>query len=218
MKGYGTGIELKDNRSYYAFMARPRRSEHNREMLLEQGIELLSTQGYHGTGLKQILDAVKVPKGSFYNYFESKEVFVAEIIRRYSDNLLERFEYIVATSTDGPVATIKQAYGELVSEYEQSDRRQGCLIGDMAAELGHDSPVIQQALSRALKRWKRYFVPLMERAQQAGEVRRDIAAGALADTFLNAWEGSLLRMKIDNDATGLRRNLDLMLDVLFAPC
>jgi TetR/AcrR family transcriptional repressor of nem operon len=199
-------------------MARPRRSEHNRDMLLEQGIELLSTQGYHGTGLKQILDAVKVPKGSFYNYFESKEAFVAAIIRRYADNLLGRFERSVATSADGPMATIKRAYAELISDHEQSDHRQGCLIGDMAAELGHDSPAIQAALAEALTRWKGCFAPLMEKAQQSGEVRRDIDAEVLVDVFLNAWEGSLLRMKIENDTTALRRNFDLMMDVLFAPC
>ncbi|HSN23524.1 MAG TPA: TetR/AcrR family transcriptional regulator, partial [Methylomicrobium sp.] len=39
----------------------------NRENLLSQGVALLMQQGYHGTGLKEILDAVQIPKGSFYN-------------------------------------------------------------------------------------------------------------------------------------------------------
>ena len=53
-------------------MARPRRSEQTREVLIEEGIRQLAAHGYHGTGIKQILDAVCVPKGSFYNYFDSK--------------------------------------------------------------------------------------------------------------------------------------------------
>ncbi|MDO9268572.1 MAG: TetR family transcriptional regulator, partial [Methylobacter sp.] len=36
----------------------------NRENLLNQGVTLLMEQGYHGTGLKEILDAVQIPKGS----------------------------------------------------------------------------------------------------------------------------------------------------------
>ena len=35
------------------------------EQLLDQGVQLLMNQGYHGTGLKLILDTVKIPKGSF---------------------------------------------------------------------------------------------------------------------------------------------------------
>ncbi|OUS39938.1 TetR family transcriptional regulator, partial [Oleispira antarctica] len=54
-------------------MNRPRRSEQTREALIEAGIEQLSRHGYHGTGIKQILDEVSVPKGSFYNFFASKE-------------------------------------------------------------------------------------------------------------------------------------------------
>ena len=60
----------------------------NRENLLNHGVALLMQQGYHGTGLQEILDAVQVPKGSFYNYFGSKENFAAEIIGHYIEPYL----------------------------------------------------------------------------------------------------------------------------------
>ncbi|NET33869.1 MAG: TetR/AcrR family transcriptional regulator, partial [Cyanothece sp. SIO1E1] len=65
-------------------MARPKRNENIREKLLEQGLQLFISQGYHGTGIKEVVDQVRVPKGSFYNYFESKDHFGAEVIRHYS--------------------------------------------------------------------------------------------------------------------------------------
>ena len=55
----------------------------NRENLLNQGVLLLTRQGYHGTGLKAILDAVQIPKGSFYNYFPSKEQYTAAVVGHY---------------------------------------------------------------------------------------------------------------------------------------
>ena len=64
----------------------------NRENLLNQGVGLLMQQGYHGTGLKEILDAVQIPKGSFYNYFGSKENFAAEIIEHYIVPYLEQLQ------------------------------------------------------------------------------------------------------------------------------
>ena len=68
-------------------MARPRQNEHKREELLQKGMDLLSDHGYHGTGLKKILDTVAVPKGSFYNYFESKEALFVDIM----DDMCQRF-------------------------------------------------------------------------------------------------------------------------------
>ena len=66
-------------------MLKPTKKELNRDNLLNQGVTLLMGQGYHGTGLQEILDAVNVPKGSFYNYFGSKEDFGAEVIQHYTD-------------------------------------------------------------------------------------------------------------------------------------
>lgn len=54
-----------------------------RELLLRTGVELLTEQGFSATGIDQILRRVGVPKGSFYNYFKSKEAFGAELIERY---------------------------------------------------------------------------------------------------------------------------------------
>ena len=61
-------------------MLKSAKKELNRENLLTQGVTMLMGQGYHGTGLQEILDASNIPKGSFYNYFGSKENFGAEVI------------------------------------------------------------------------------------------------------------------------------------------
>ncbi|MDB5769038.1 MAG: transcriptional regulator, TetR family, partial [Collimonas fungivorans] len=55
-----------------------------RATLLETGLRLFAEQGYNGTGIKEIVDATGVPKGSFYNYFKSKEDFGAEVISFYA--------------------------------------------------------------------------------------------------------------------------------------
>ena len=42
-----------------------------REEIVRKGAALIHAQGYNATGIKQILDAAGVPKGSFYFYFKS---------------------------------------------------------------------------------------------------------------------------------------------------
>ena len=41
-------------------------------------------RSFHSVGLNQILSAVKVPKGSFYHYFKSKEEFGVEMLTHYA--------------------------------------------------------------------------------------------------------------------------------------
>ncbi|MFE8070382.1 TetR family transcriptional regulator C-terminal domain-containing protein [Marinobacteraceae bacterium S3BR75-40.1] len=199
-------------------MARPRRSQQTREDLLREGVELLSEQGYHGTGLKEILDRVKAPKGSFYNYFESKEAYTAELIEHYTDHLLGLMDRYLEQAPDDPPTVIRNIYGLMIGEFEAHDCTQGCLLGNLAAEISAHHPRCQAALRRAFHAWEQRFVPLLERGQAKGQFRSDIPAGALAGLFWNAWEGGILRMKMEGSTQSLRATVDLLLDgVLAAP-
>ena len=48
--------------------------------LLQIGAKYVHLKGFNNTGLQEILKEAKVPKGSFYFYFKSKEEFGLEII------------------------------------------------------------------------------------------------------------------------------------------
>ena len=52
-----------------------------REQILQTTCNLLEKQGYHGTGLNEIVKESGAPKGSLYYYFpEGKEQITAEAV------------------------------------------------------------------------------------------------------------------------------------------
>src|SRR5215813_5667914 len=54
-----------------------------RERLLDAGVEIFHRRGFNGCGVQEITEAAGVPKGSFYNHFESKEALGAAVLDRY---------------------------------------------------------------------------------------------------------------------------------------
>src|SRR5436190_501822 len=55
----------------------------SRERLLDSAVDLLQRQGYHGTGLNELLERSEAPRGSLYHYFPGgKEQIGAEAIAR----------------------------------------------------------------------------------------------------------------------------------------
>src|SRR5260370_27559509 len=54
-----------------------------KERILEAAEEIMLQKSFHSVGLNEILSAVKVPKGSFYHYFQSKEQFGVELLKHY---------------------------------------------------------------------------------------------------------------------------------------
>lgn len=186
-----------------------------RTKLLDQGVLILMEKGYHGTGLKEVLDIVKIPKGSFYNYFASKEEFAAEAITHYINSFIARLENHLNTPNIDGLTALKKYYAELISEVAESDFKGGCLLGNLMGELGDTSERCRQSLLSAVERYGSLQQTALTRAQQEGTVRSDRSAKSMADLLINNWQGALLRMKIEQSVQPLEECCETLLNDYF---
>jgi TetR/AcrR family transcriptional regulator, transcriptional repressor for nem operon len=187
----------------------------NKENLLSQGVQLLMKQGYHGTGLKEILDAVQIPKGSFYNYFSSKESYAAEVIQHYINPFIEQLDnHLQNPELDGLTA-LKTYFDELIVELEQANFKGGCLLGNLMGEIGDTSDLCQQSLQLAVHRYRDLLATGLKKAQLEGTIRMDKSADDMADLLANTWQGALLRMKIEQSADPIKQCCHDLLDDYF---
>ncbi|MEO1352446.1 MAG: TetR family transcriptional regulator C-terminal domain-containing protein [Cyanobacteria bacterium J06635_15] len=184
-------------------MARPKRNENIREKLLEKGFHLFINQGYHGTGIKEVVDQIKVPKGSFYNYFESKEQFGAEVIRHYTEGVIANMTTWLNGSEDNALNALNRFFEQEVQRHQAI--KAGCLIGNLGAELGGSSELCQQAMLEGFQGMKQQFLQTLKRGQTQGTIRNDVSADALADFLVNAYEGALLRMQVAQSVEPIRQ-------------
>lgn len=183
--------------------------------VLDHGMALIMKNGYHGTGLNEILAAAKVPKGSFYHYFASKEDFGVQVIAHYIDPFIKQLNsYLEAPNLDG-LGALKAYFLELIRDLESKNYEGGCLLGNLMGEIGDTSEAARAALKTAVERYRNAVESGLARAQQEGSVRRDKSARALADVLTNGWQGALLRMKIERSSKPLQEFLD---EVLLGYC
>jgi len=186
-----------------------------RDKLLDQGVQMLLTKGYHGTGIKEILDVVQVPKGSFYNYFASKEEFAAEAINHYIDPFVVLLTEHLQTREVDALSALKNYYAELIVEVERGGYKGGCLLGNLIGEIGDTSELCSQSLKNAVERYKQLQKTALEDAQQQGTVRKDRSAESMADLLVDNWQGALLRMKIEQSVQPLQAFYDTLLNDYF---
>lgn len=59
------------------------------KQIIEASIELFAKKGYHATSVQEIVDEANIAKGSFYNYFESKEDLILSMYDYYHALLTE---------------------------------------------------------------------------------------------------------------------------------
>lgn len=185
-------------------MNRPKRNEHNREKILQAGMTLFNQHGYHGTGLKQILDACQVPKGSFYNYFESKEQFAVEVLAYHHALENEKWQSRIDETVQNHREGMRKAIYLFIEDYENDPENVSCLIPNLMGEIGNTTDSFREIIHFSCERIIDCIEEDFAKAQENGCVRRDIPTRQLAKMFWDLWQGALLRSKVEASTQPLR--------------
>jgi TetR/AcrR family transcriptional repressor of nem operon len=165
---------------------------------------MLHEGGYTATGVKDIVDAAEVPKGSFYNYFESKEAFGKEVVDTYFDKGLIELRALLCDVDVPPVERLKNYFEERIRGYQATGYVRGCMLGNLSLEVGDQSAQIRERLAEHFKVWSSLFEECIAEAQRAGAIRNRLPASLLAQFLLNSWEGALVRMRVEKSDVPLK--------------
>lgn len=181
-----------------------------REEILSAGLKALHARGFNATSVQDITEAAGVPKGSFYNHFASKDDLGAAVVEKYAAKGEARRRMLQDRAIP-PLARLRRYFESLVdaARYPGSP---GCLLGNFGAELSNQSPAIREQVSTAFGSWTQTLVDVIDEARRAGALPRNSDPKALAAFVIDAWEGAVLRAKVEQN----RAPLDNFLTVIFS--
>lgn len=165
--------------------------------ILDHGIEAFRVHGYHSSSVQDLADYCKISKGSFYQYFESKEQFCQQVILHYSSKMRAMTGDIFNDSSLSGLEKLVKFYAAILERTKNSGYKTGCLYGDLSAELGGVNEECSTTLSKCLQKVAEVFQAAIQEGQKDGSIRTDIDAGTLASMSYNSFSGVILRMKVD---------------------
>lgn len=177
-------------------MPRPANPE-TRSRLLEKGGDLVSSRGFNATGVQEITAAAGVPKGSFYNYFDSKEAFAVAVLTDYWDAVVAEFGPILTERNSPPLSRIARYFAGLAEFHERRRYAVGCLIGNMALEVTPTSEEVRIKLSAIYREWSAALAGCLREAQEEGSLSAENDPGQLAIALIDAFEGAVMRAKVE---------------------
>ncbi len=173
-----------------------------REQLMDAALQTLHLHGFNGCGVQDITDAAGVPKGSFYNHFESKEALAVEVLERFWQSGASRRALLNDADLD-PVERLRRYFRALSDALVRSKFERGCLIGNFSTERSAHSKDMRERLAAIFAAWTRLIESCVRDAEKAGRVKPRLPASAIASFLLNAWEGAVLRSKVERDKSPL---------------
>ena len=121
--------------------------------LLSTAVRLFQEQGYHGTGLTQLLKESGAPKGSLYHHFpEGKEQIAAEAVAQAAHGIELMAASVIAKAESGPAAVTDFAK-RLANWFKGTGYRAGCPVTAVLLDTVPSSPLTTQACSQAFTSW-----------------------------------------------------------------
>src|SRR5271154_6109714 len=152
-----------------------RRERHRteiRERIFRSALRLFAERGFLETTVEDITEAADVGKGTFFNYFRTKE----HVLATFGAERLAAIERAVERAKKGPVLPVLR---ELAVDLTGHSTENAALLRAIYAAHASCAPV-RAELHKRLQIGRRLMAELFTVAQQRGEVRRDIPAAELA--------------------------------------
>ena len=168
-----------------------------RDQIIEATCDLIESQGFHATGLNQIVKESGAPKGSLYYYFpEGKDAIAEAAIARAGQTVAER---ILASLVSADAARGIPAFVESIAYFvEASGFRSGGPLTTVAMETATTNDRLNQACRAAYRQLRGAFEAKLA---ESGYAQPD----ALATFITAAIEGGIILSRVYHTGDPLRQ-------------
>ncbi len=184
-----------------------------RDKIIRTTSNLLENQGYHGTGIAQIIKESGAPKGSVYFHFPGgKEQIASEAVLYAGARTAARIHESLAL-TDGAPQAIKSFVEGIALYVEESGFQSGGPLLIVAAETATQSTVLNTSCRKA---YSLIHAAFEDKLQEEGI--NPIIASALSTTIMAAVEGGIVLSRTYHSSAALRQIAKDMLFLVSLAC
>jgi AcrR family transcriptional regulator len=187
---------------------RERRSAELRERLFRAALALFARKGYAETTVEDITEAADVGKGTFFNYFRSKE----HILMAFGEMQLGKLEAIVRDTRQSDLP-MREVLRTLVFRMTEEPIRNPALVRALL-QANLSSVPVRDEMRRIHDRNRALLGKLIRHGQERGEIRSDLPPEEIAQAWRQTIFGTLLFWSLAGDNT-LTERIEMSIRLLW---
>ncbi|MFB8279491.1 TetR/AcrR family transcriptional regulator [Nocardia colli] len=164
-----------------------RTREFDPDAALRTAMELFWRQGYEATSMQDLVEHLKLGRGSIYGAFGGKRELYLKAVERYVDDT--RADLLAQLSVPGSALDAVRAMVRWYAESSLADeQRKGCLMTNTAVELPADEGA-RRLVTSSLETMETVLTSALLRARAEGELSVDRDPVALARFLVTLLQG-----------------------------
>jgi len=170
---------------------RERRKAETYERLMRSALRLFAAHGIEGTTVEKITEAADVGKGTFFNYFPTKE----HILMAFGDTRVQKIHAALAEARAGEKPTWQVLRGLAHSLAEEASHSPGLLRSILIAPLTREP--VREFMAGKMEEGRRVLAEIFQLGQDRGELRADLTGAQMARGFQQSVFGALVLWSLD---------------------
>jgi TetR/AcrR family transcriptional repressor of nem operon len=167
-------------------MARPR--EFDIDEALDRAMGVFWVKGYEAASLQDLLDAMKIARGSLYKAFEDKRSIYLSALDRYDRTVVQRAVAALCDAEGGDgITRIRRLLEGARDAVGSRDDRRGCFMCNAAIDQAPADPEVQKKVVAMMKRLERAFATALKESKWAARwpaKRRGQTARLLLNSYM----------------------------------
>jgi AcrR family transcriptional regulator len=188
---------------------RERKRAETRERIFRAAMQLFAERGFLQTTVEDITEAADVGKGTFFNYFPSKEHVLGVLHEIQLQKVAEAREAAVAGTK--PVREVLRLFMRRITEEPARTQQlaRGLIVTMFSSEY------IREMFVETLKRGGGLLADVLRRGQERGEIRRDLKVEDVVQVFQQNVLGTLVHWSL-NPIGPLQKRLDATFEIFWS--
>lgn len=187
-----------------------------KERILDAAEGLMLEKSFHSVGLSEILEAVKVPKGSFYHHFESKEQFGVEMLKHYvADATAYKTQMLLSSTPEpDPLRRLLSFFEGNICGILETQGKCACLVLKLSAEVADMSEPMREVLAKGNREWIAILEQVLQEGLEKKKIAQTVRPAEMAGVIHDLWNGAMQRASINRDVSPPRDALNLVRTLL----
>lgn len=186
-----------------------------RQHILCTGKQIIAAKGFSSVGLAELLQASEVPKGSFYHYFKSKELFGQALLEDYFTDYLAELDTLMQTPGLSGRDRLLRYFEQWRTTQADDCDEQKCLVVKLSAEVSDLSEAMRLTLRDGTERVIARLAQCVADAVEDGSLAA-VEPLSTARTLYSLWLGANLLAKLHRNAEPLEQAWTASLHLLAA--
>ena len=187
--------------------------EFDYDQAIDKATRVFWKKGYSGTSLRDLLKAIGIGEGSFYNTLKSKKQLYLECLKRYNDTVGRRRAealFSPASAKEG----IRGLFRSLLDDLDNPRTPRVCLLARSVSSDVLAERDLQKVVQTDMAALVGAFSNRLRSAKDTGELPSEFDAEGVAQIIATYLQGLFRTALLSYDRSKLERQIDLFLTSL----